>query len=149
MGSLSETREEYENTLKMAMLKGTVYEALMSLVPVVDDSILFAMLTRCKITQFITILTVSQSEDRMMDPHKKYNFKSWAHRRDLDETRTHSARRSPALIDWLSSKLMPKQIRLLDEVKGFFLTDHSGTPLVFVLRGLISPELHVRHLRQS
>jgi hypothetical protein len=50
VGSHSETREEYENNLKMAMLKGTVFEALMNLVPVVDNSILFAMLTRCKIT---------------------------------------------------------------------------------------------------
>ena len=37
------------------MLKDTVFEALMDLVPVVEDSILFAMLTRCKIMQFITI----------------------------------------------------------------------------------------------
>jgi hypothetical protein len=85
----------------------------------------------------------------MMDPHKKYNFKSWARRRDLNQTRTHSAKKPPALIDWLSSKLIPKEIRLLNEVRGFFLTDHAGTPLVFVLRGLISQELHVRHLGGS
>jgi hypothetical protein len=49
VGSPSETREEYEKALKLVVLKGSVFEALMDLVPVVDNSILFSMLTRCKI----------------------------------------------------------------------------------------------------
>jgi hypothetical protein len=81
-----------------------------------------------------------------MDPRKKYNFKSWALKRDLDQTRSHSAKKPPALIDWTTSTFIPKEIQLLDKARGFFLTDHSGTPLVFILRGLISGELHIRQL---
>jgi hypothetical protein len=79
----------------------------------------------------------------MMDPGSKFNFRSWARRRDLDQTRSHGARKPPTLINWLSSKLIPKEIRHIDEPRGFFITDHSGTPMVFVLKGLVSPELHV------
>jgi hypothetical protein len=78
----------------------------------------------------------------MMDKSSKFRFKAWAIQRDLDETRTHSAVRPPGLLKWLS-KSPPKEMRLLNEPRGFFITDHFGTPMVFVLRGLISPELHV------
>ena len=144
VGSHSEIQERYLNVLRQARLNPTVFEALMSLAPAVDNSILFAMLTRCKYPwYFFHSHHLTHSLDRMMDPNKKFNFKTWALRRDLDETRSHSSKRPPRLIQWLSSEFIPKEIRHVDEPRGFFITDHSGTPMVFVLRNIVSPELHV------
>ena len=74
---------------------------------------------------------------------EKTLYEPWARKRDKDEKRSHSAKRPPKPIKF-SSRSLPREIRCINEPKGFFITDDAGVLVVFVLRGLISDELHVR-----
>jgi hypothetical protein len=73
---------------------------------------------------------------------KKTLYEPWARKRDKDERRSHSAQHPPKPIKF-STHSLPRELRCINEPKGFFITDDAGVLVVLVLRGLISDELHV------
>lgn len=112
----------------------------------VDKCIMQAFLKQCKSCfQFTNLANCNFSNfsivsDKIQDPLQ--DFAKWANSRDLNETPTKSAAHPPPLIEF-DPQHLPKEIKVVSEAKGFILTDHYGTPMLFMVRGLVPNDVHV------